>query len=156
MIHMLKKERLKDLNDRLQFAFVLTLFFPTMLSAFFGTNHQVELNQNIALYGLVILCLILTYVYIAILAERMQNWLISTCNFLLLLQIAFFVPIYYVMAVVQKGEISHLFILPFGISIFGIILIPIGIFTLLGTVAVLQQWRWLPTALKTSFGRMKV
>lgn len=131
----------KRLKDRLQFVFVLTLFFPTMLAAIFGPSSAAGSSKNIGAYGLVICCLIIIYLYTELAHQYLSKLVVKICDYILLIDIASFAFIYYVFAAVQFGNIPAYFLYPFGLSIFGILLIPLGIILFLTGVTAFLEFK---------------
>ncbi len=133
----------KNLKERLQFVFVLSLFFPTTLEALFSHSTDASLTKNIAIWGFVIASLVIIYLYVEIRAEKMPMWLMSSVNNLLLFYIALFIPVLGIIAAVHTGSISSSFLLPFGMSIASLLLLPPLVAFLLMCIAALSIGDWL-------------
>ena len=121
---------LRNLKDRIQFVAVLTLFFPTLIDALGAGSEQMQSNSSILMWGIVITALIANYLIIEIMGADLKGWLIKWVNILLLINVAAFIPVLFVLAAVQKESISAFYIAPFSAGLIGTMTLPVLILIL--------------------------
>lgn len=109
---------------------VLTLFFPTLIDALGAGSEQMQSNSSILMWGIVITALIANYLIIEIMGADLKGWLIKWVNILLLINVAAFIPVLFVLAAVQKESISAFYIAPFSAGLIGTMTLPVLILIL--------------------------
>ena len=116
---------IQNIKDRIQFVAVLTLFFPTLIDALGAGSEQIQSNSSILMWGVVITALIANYLIIEIMGSALKAWLIKWVNILLLINVAAFIPVLFVLAAVQKESISAFYIAPFSAGLVGMMALPV-------------------------------
>ncbi len=122
----------------------LALFFPVVLEALIKIPiDNVDANPMILKWGVVIAALITNYVFVEIVKEKQSfRSVLGWASNLLLILIALFAPVLYILAASQTSTITivSINIGVFAICAWGIILIPILILALLFGNALRVAW----------------
>lgn len=123
----------RELRSRLQFVIVLALFFPVVLESMYKAAGTDNVSATIILqWGLLVAFLILSYLLLETIKERLQIKFVKLLDRLLLVQIAVFIPVLYVFAEgATKDHVSLLHIVPFTMAMHGMLWIPVILFLML-------------------------
>ena len=98
----------EKLKNNLQFLIVLVLFFPTMISAIFGSADITRLNDSILSWGIVVIPCILIFLLVEIWGHRIRGRIARQIDLAILIEVFFFIPILYFL-LAFKGATSMSF-----------------------------------------------
>ena len=120
-----------QLQKRLEFVFILALFFPVLLTSLFNISNAGSGDSQILNWGAVICLLIIIFVVIEFFQKHISILALKITNALLISQIICFIPHTYILAQYQGDTIysSAKWVAP--ASTFFIYLIPFFIFIVL-------------------------
>jgi hypothetical protein len=130
----------KDIKDRIQFLVTIQIFFASIVYGFYKSFESSELlsNNNASTWGIGVAFCILNYLLIGLLRDKQEHWgkwikWSVSLNILL-----FFVPII-VLISTQHEAISGYWELPFKISLWGTLPMPLLTFLLIGFAVALPS-----------------
>lgn len=86
---------IEKLKRNIQFLIVLVLFFPTMISAIFGSSDIARLNNSILSWGMVVVPCILIFLLVEIWGYRVRERIAKQIDLAILIDVFLFVPILY-------------------------------------------------------------
>lgn len=86
---------ISDVKRSLQFLMVIVLFFPTMISAIFGSADITRLNDSILSWGIVVIFCILIFLLTEIWGHRIRERIARQINLAIFIEIFFFILILY-------------------------------------------------------------
>lgn len=120
---------MEKLEKRLQFVITIALFFTVILDAMFKlAPNKFDSNQIILMWGSSIAVLLIDYIFLEIVGNKFKDWVYKYTNLLLLVDVGMFAVLLVINAAVSNGEnISSLYSAPYGISIFGVVIVPLAI-----------------------------
>ena len=115
---------METIRRRLEFALIMTLFFPVIVDALFKDNTQESGDVTLRL-GLAIACLVLSFFILELYKNGVNRWVEKSLNGFLLLEIIAFVPVLFLLSMYQGEVIKYPVILLYQASLIGIYILPI-------------------------------
>lgn len=116
---------IEKIKSRLQFAIMLALFFPVTLQAVFALGQKVEEGNKLIIgWGIVIVPLILSYLWLELGGETISAWARNWINIIFLANIFSFVPVMYTTAVLLYRPIPIVWSYPFQAGFIAMLLLP--------------------------------
>lgn len=92
-------DQYKGLQNHFQFLILLMVFFPTITTALFEiSSTSIDANQQYLKWGVVIAVWVLNYVLLEIFQTKLAAWVGKLINFLVLINVACFIPVLYILA----------------------------------------------------------
>ncbi len=136
------RDTIESLRGKFQFLAVITLFFPVTLQAVFSIFEEaVKANTQIMSWGVLVAVLVLDYLLIEYLKDKMLVSVARYTEMLITLTIFCYVPVFVVFAMVNQPIIPYLYGIAMGVGIVGTMIIPLIIFLLLSVVAAYSMLR---------------
>lgn len=136
----------KRVHDRLQFVLILVFFFPTVIQAMFNLagSEEADASKIILGWGLIIAMLVATYLFLESFQEHFRSRFLKLIDGLLLVYIALFVPVFLILSyLASQGEISTIYSYPLGISLAGMVFLPILLILILTAYAYFKEILWI-------------
>lgn len=127
-------QMITKVRNRLQFVMVLALFYPVMLDAFYRSMEQ-EFAGSFTLlkWGAVIATITLNYIFFEIIAAQLSQRSLKFIDFLMLLEIGAFVPVFIVFGMIQTGAVSTLWFFSYVLGYVFSLVIPMLVFVFLSS-----------------------
>lgn len=119
---------MEKLEKRLQFVITIALFFTVILDAIFKlAPNNFNSNQIVLLWGASVAALLVDYIVLELAENKLKPWVYKYTNRLLLADVAMFVVLLVVNAAVSVGTAPLFYKLPYIVSLYGVLLIPMVI-----------------------------
>ncbi len=126
------KEIVQSIRDRFQFLAVVTLFFPVTLQTVFSAfQNAIETNRILTSWGVVVAILVLNYLVIEYLRNKMSTMVARVANILIMLAIVCYIPVFLVFSMFNASWIPYLYGIAFFAGIIGTMVLPTALFLFL-------------------------
>ncbi len=137
MITVASPKAVESIRYKFQFLAAITLFFPVTLQAVFTAFEQVQVDYKIMSWGMVVAFLVMNYLLIEFLKDKMRPYFADVVRTIICLSILSYVPVF----VVLSGPFEPLIPISYGIlfmlGFVGTMVLPVLLFLILSIYAVM-------------------
>lgn len=131
------KDVIETLRHKFQFLTVIALFFPVTMEAAYAAIEKAKDAYNITLsWGAVIAVLIVSYVLLEHLKNRMPKFLARYTDIFITFSLLSYVPVLFVLAMHGEPTVSYVYAFALWVGIVGTMLLPVVIFLALSGYAI--------------------
>jgi|GEM_PF-6757796 len=132
MLQLASKEQIESVRHKFQFLTILTIFFPVALEAvFLAFQQEVQASYNIMSWSVVVAVLVLNYLAIEYLRDKMPVVVVRYSDIFITLSIFLYVPVFVVFSMFRESSIPYFYSLAMGVGIVGTMVVPTALFIIL-------------------------